>query len=299
MNLFRRSLLFSAAAIGLACERGKPPVRADSTAGTPVAAVDSTKPEPLRSWDPSAGPLLLVVAESPSRALVIVPDSANAAAQLANIPHPASVTLLGRSGTVQTAELPAVTDSGACTVASLNAAPPPRPWSIGFIGGVVAPLPMDSIQSFATAESTSLAATVTRLASALPNDSAGRFAGLPFVVRTMWRFTVPGDIQVVVATLARQINQEATPLQERTLLIAERRQTGNDTTFSRAYSERFYGDEDTIESPDVLAAVLLGGNRNAAIILTRDFGDAVAYGLLERGDDSRWRARWTSARRHC
>jgi hypothetical protein len=152
---------------------------------------------------------------------------------------------------------------------------------------------MDSIQSLTAGDSASLAATVIRLASALPNDSAGRFNGLPFVVRTVWRFTAPDGIQVVVATLARQINQEATPLQERTLLIAERRQSGSDTTFAKAY------EEETIESPEVLAATLLGSNRNAAIVLTRDYGDASAYGLLERGDDGRWRARWNSARRHC
>jgi hypothetical protein len=299
MNLFRRSLWFGAALIGAACERAKAPVRADSTTAKPVTPVDSTTTVPPQSWDPSAGPLLLVTAESPSRAFVIVPDSASASAQLSTIPHPATVTLLGRGGTVQTADLPAVGDSGACVVATLNAAPPPRPWSIGFIGGVVSPLPMDSIQAFSAADSASLVATITRLASVLPNDSAGRFTGLPFVVRTAWRFTIPGEIQEVVGTLNRQINQEATPLQEHTLLIAERRLKGNDTSFSKVYSERFYGPEETIESPDVVAAALLGANRNAAIILSRDFGDATAYGLLERGDDGRWRARWTSARRHC
>jgi hypothetical protein len=200
---------------------------------------------------------------------------------------------------VQTAELPTVGDSGACTIATLNAAPPPRLWSIGFIGGVVAPLPLDSIQSFAAADSASLSAMVTRIASALPNDSAGRFNGLPFVVRTLWRFNALGNVQTVVATLARQINQEATPLQERTLVIAERRLKGNDTTFTKAYSERSYGLEETIESSDVLAAALLGGNRNPALILSRDYGDVTAYGLLERGDDGHWRALWTSARRHC
>jgi hypothetical protein len=242
--------------------------------------------------------LLLVAAESPSRAFVIAPDSATAAAQLAAIPHPASVTLLGRGGTVQTAELPAVSDSGACTVATLRAAPPPRSWSIGFIGGVVAPLPLDSIQSFSAADSTSLSAAVTRIASALPNDSAGRFNGLPFVVRTLWRFNASNDVRAVVATLMRQINQEATPLQEHTLIIAEQRLKG-DTTFSKAYSERSYGPEETIESSDILGAALLGVNRNAALILSRDYGDVTAYGLLERGDDGHWRARWTSARRHC
>lgn len=299
MNLFRRSLWVGAAFLGMACERGKPPVHVDTTTPKPVVTVDSTINTPPRNWDSSAGPLLLVAAESPSRAFVIAPDSASAAAQLSAIPHPASVTLLGRGGTVQTAELPAIGDSGACIVATLNAAPPPRLWSIGFIGGVVAPLPLDSIQSFTPADSASLSAMVTRIASTLPNDSAGRFSGLPFVVRSLWRFNSASDVQAVVATLARQINQEATPLQERTLVIAERRLKSADTTFTKAYSERSYGLEETIESSDVLAAALLGGNRNAALILSRDYGDVTAYGLLERGDDGHWRAVWTSARRHC
>lgn len=299
MNLFRRSLWVGAAFVGTACERGKPPVHADSTTPPPIVAADSAITAPPRNWDASAGPLLLVAAESPSRAFVIAPDSASAAAQLAAIPHPASVTLLGRGGTVQTAELPTVADSGACTVATLNAAPPPRLWSIGFIGGVVAPLPLDSVQSLTAADSASLSAMVTRIASTLPNDSAGRFSGLPFVVRTLWRFNAATDVQAVVATLARQINQEATPLQERTLVIAERRMKSSDTTFTKAYSERSYGPEETIESSDVLAAALLGGNRNAALILSRDYGDVTAYGLLERGDNGHWRALWTSARRHC
>ena len=299
MNLFRRTLWVSAAFVGTACERGKPPVHVDTAAPKPVVAVDSTVSTPPRNWDSNAGPLLLVAAESPSRAFVIAPDSASAATQLAAIPHPASVTLLGRGGTVQTAELPTVGDSGACTVATLKAAPPPRLWSIGFIGGVVAPLPLDSIQSFTPTDSASLSAMVTRIASALPNDSAGRFNGLPFVVRSMWRFNAATDVQAIVATLARQINQEATPLQERTLVIAERRLKGSDTTFTKSYSERFYGPEETIETSDVLGAALLGGNRNAALILSRDYGDVTAYGLLERSDDGHWHALWTSARRHC
>jgi hypothetical protein len=131
----------------------------------------------------------------------------------------------------------------------------------------------------------------------LPNDPAGRFAGLPFVVRALWRFNVAGGPQVVVANLSRQINQEATPLEERTFLIAERK--GTDSTLTTAYSERSYGAEETIQNRDVLAAALVGASRNPALIIGRDYGDATAYGLIERGDDGKWRARWSSARRRC
>jgi len=296
MKLFRRTYLLFTMLAAVACERAKPPARTDSAAPKAVVARDSATAVP-RNWDESAGPVLLVAAETPTHAFVLLPDSASSASEIANLPHPASVTLFGRSGTVQTAELPGVTDSGACVIATLSAAPPPRPWSVGFLGGVVSPLTMDSTESISHADSLTLVTGATRLASALPNDSAGRFSGLPFVVRGLWRFTLPDGPQVVIATLVRQINQEATPLQERTLLFAER--VSSDTTLSTAYTERSYGDEETIETRDILAAALLGATKTPAVVLSRDFGDSIAYALIERGAGGRWRARWTSARRHC
>jgi hypothetical protein len=137
-----------------------------------------------------------------------------------------------------------------------------------------------------------------RLASALPNDSAGRFTGLPFTVVSIWRFAIPAGQEVVVATLSRQINQEATPLQERTMIVAERTPS-RDTTLVPAYTERSYGDEDTIESREPLAAALLGPGRTPAIVVSHDFGNAVSYTILERAGDHQWRVRWSSGRRHC
>ena len=115
--------------------------------------------------------------------------------------------------------------------------------------------------------------------------------------RTSLALLAPGSSEVVVATFTRQINQEATPLQERTLLIGER--PPKDTTFVTAYSERSYGEEETIESRDVLAAALIGASHTPALVLAHDYGDATAYGLVERGDNGRWRSRWLSARRRC
>jgi hypothetical protein len=252
---------------------------------------------PRGRWDEAAGPVLLVVGSSPANALVVTPDSATAAARLAAIPRPASVTLFGRGGTVQTAELSSVSDAGACPAGTLNAAPPPRPWSIGFIGGVIAPLALDSTPSISKSDSSALVVTVNRLASALPNDSAGRFAGLPFLVRSLWRFTISNGPVVVIASVTRQINQEATPLQEHTFLIAEN--PPNDTTFTTRYSERSYGEEETIESRDVLAGAQIGVERTPALFLTRDYGDTTAYGLIERAADGQWHRRWTSTRRKC
>jgi hypothetical protein len=297
MKLFRRTLTLVGLFLAGACDRSKAPPPPDSATVKPAGNTDSVATAESRNWNPNVGPVLLVAADAPTRAFIIAPDSATASATLASIPHPASVTLFSRSGSVQTAELPSVADTGPCVVANLRAAPPPRTWNVGFIGGVVSPLPLDTTEALAHNDSSSLVVWMNRLASALPNDSAGRFSGLPFVVRYIWRFNVPAGAQFVVANLSRQINAEATPLQESTFLIAERSAT--DTTFATAYNERTYGPEETIQTRDVLAAALLGPNRNPALILGRDFGDATGYGLVERGDDGKWRARWSSRPRRC
>ena len=125
---------------------------------------------------------------------------------IATIPHPASVTLFGRGGNVQTADLPSVRDSLGCMVAPLTAAPPPHAWSIGFVGGVVTPLAVDSAASIDHADSAVFVVSLNRLASSLPNDPAGRFAGLPFVVQSLWRFSV-ADGPDRRRRLARAANQ--------------------------------------------------------------------------------------------
>jgi hypothetical protein len=296
MMPFRRARGWWLLALTVACERGKSPSPADSATIKPAGSADSTAAPRVSTWNSSAGPVLLVTSEDPARAFIVVPDSAATDATLAALPHPADVTLFSRAGTVQTAQLPEVNESGACPAASLTGAPPPRAWSIGFIGGVVAPLPIDSIESIPAADSSALVVWMNRLASALPNDSAGRFSGLPFVVRGLWRFTVPSGPRVLVGSLVRQINQEATPLQERTFLVAE--QTATDSSYATVYSERRYGDEETIQNTEVLAGALIGANRTPTIVVARDFGEANAFGFIERSE-GRWHVRWTSARRHC
>ena len=295
MKPARRPVALLALAAAIACRGERTPAARESATAVPAPVPESTTAAPV-TWNPMAGPVLLVAADTPTHAFVLLPSGASEAT-LAAIPHPASVTLFSRSGTVQTADLPTLPDTTACSVATLEAAPPPRPWNVGFIGGVVAPLPVDSAESLSASDSATLVTWLNRMASGLPNDSAGRFSGLPFVVHDIWRFTLPGGPQVLAGSLIRQINQEATPLQERTFVLGER--SPSDSSFARAYSERSVGDEETVESTDLLAALVLGDSRRGAIIVARDFGNATAFGLVERGDDGRWLARWSSPRRHC
>lgn len=295
MNNFRASAGISLLLVVGGCRRDRAPGRAETTVAPPPVAAESSSAAPA-NWNVGAGPVLLVSGDTPTRALLVIPEE-NGQATLAALPRPASATLFSRAGVVQTAELPAIADSGGCIVAALSAAPPPRPWNVGFIGGVVAPLSVDSVGSLSSADSLRYATWLNRLASALPNDSSGRFSGLPFVVRSISRFAIPDGPGVIVGTLSRQLNQEATPLQERTFLIAE--QSRGDSTIVSAYGERSYGDEETIESRELLAALLIGETRTPAIVISRDFGNDVAYALFQRVGDAKWRKQWSSARRHC
>src|SRR5262249_23180613 len=136
MKRFRRI----AAAVGvcafvsaLACRREKPVAATDSAAARPVVGSDTTAARAPSTWDPGAGPLLLVATDSPTKALVILPTESDTT-PIATIPHPASVTLFGRGGNVQTADLTSVRDSLGCLIAPLTAAPPPHSWNVGFIG---------------------------------------------------------------------------------------------------------------------------------------------------------------------
>lgn len=301
MKQFRRIVAAVSISSGLAsaaCRRDKPVnPPADSTHPIPVTGAESTTAaHPVSTWDVGAGSVLLVSSDVPTRAIVVLPSETDSTT-LATLPRPASATLLGRGGDVQTADLAGVNDSAGCHLAPLTAAPPPHAWTVGFIGGVVSPLPVDSAASITHGDSVQFVVSLNRLASAIPNDSAGRFTGLPFVVQSLWRVVVPDGPTVVAGALVRQINQEATPLQERTFVVGERR--GSDTVFTMGYNERSYGQEETIESRELLAAILVGDGKTPALVLARDYGDDNAYSILERGVDARWRLRWTSRRRHC
>jgi hypothetical protein len=298
MNDFRRSLVAAVlCGAAAACERRKTPPPLDSAAVNPTGVADSSAAATARTWNSDIGPVLLVAGESPGEAIVLFPGDSTTQASAARIPRPASVILLGRAGTVQMGEIPTIADSAGCAFADVGGAPPPHAWNVGFVGGVVAPIAVDSTEALSHADSVTAVTWMNRLASALPNDPAGRFAGLPFVVRNIWRFRLGDHTEVVAANLTRQINQEATPLQEHTFLIAEH--GARDSTFATAYFERSYGAEETIETLELLAAITLGASRQPALVVARDFGDENAFRIIERAGPGRWRAGWSSPRRHC
>ena len=242
-------------------------------------------PRVTSEWNAELGTLLVVPSDSDNSAVVLYPTGDDAAT------GSEAVTLVNGGGDTVRATL-THTDSVECGDVPMArlAAVPAGTWSIG-MGRHPAPLVhVDSIESLPSADSSRLAADIARLASALPMPRNSRFGGLPFAVVSARRFTLDGR-QYVAAHLARRLNQEAQPLEERTFILAERADSSTNSRLAVAYSQRSEGTEDTAEHFDLLA--VLKGKRSPLLLISRDQLSQTRYDLLERQDDGTWRVRWS------
>jgi hypothetical protein len=298
-----------------ACDR-KPRPAADSThVGPPAAAPDTPAASTgaVSRWDSEAGTALLVPGEDGAVFVVVPGESAEGSstdrtAGSATDVLPADVALFARSGAVGRAKaVPAASAANSCDWPSARLGPASGAdvlpsWTIGFVGGAPAPIALDSIESASAADSATLAATVTRLAGTLPDDTVRAFHGVPFTVRSAYRFPIGDSREGLAAVLTRALNQEASPLSERVLLVAERPRPSAGASAAPwlvAYHERVAGREDEVPATEILAAVAIGPTRRPTLLLARSLTNGSQYALLERTGDLAWRARWTSAVRGC
>lgn len=259
------------------------------------------------TWDGTTfGRGLVVVGESPQTAQLIAPDVGANTSQSLGV----QATLVGRNGSVQTVSVRRAPvddtesspgDECAPSVPILlalsHSGTPIAPWAVGFMGGQIRPLAMDSLEGLTRVDSADLVVQVTRLASLLPSDRLGHFVGLPFSVHSLWRFSTAHGGRTVAANLIRRVNQEARPLEERTMLVAER--DSGSAAYSLAYFEQSRGEEETVESRDILAAALAGLHAVPTLVVAHDFGDELSYSILERDAPTHWRVVWASPRPHC
>lgn len=298
-----------------ACERQRnvPPV--DSSVPLRPAPVNSSGTPSASTWDARLGPVLLVEGSAPDLATVVVGDSSRTGADTVTEREAIAIRstpalLLGRGDSVQLGLLQETRigkeeEDTECTgwptwhIASARAGSQLAPWSIGFVGATVQPVRMDSIENLSRADSARLAAEVTRLASTLPSSGSERFVGLPFTVTSLWRFRAGPGVEGVVANLVRHVNEEARPSEERTLVIAERDSSHRDERFTLAYYDRSQGSEETVESRDILALARPSADAQPMLLLGRDYGDGMAYAIVQRDPSGRWREKWRSARGHC
>jgi hypothetical protein len=228
-----------------------------------------------------------VPSDSDNTAIVLLPQGSPS-----QLRPSTSVTLISANGDTAVARIASVvSDSVECGDAPLvrltgNVS---SEWTVGLAARSAVSLPRDSIAALSAADSTRLAADLARLASALPMQKNSRFTGLPFAVLDAFRF-VSADREFVAAQLVRRLNQEASPLEERTFIIAERSATPKNQPYSVSYSQRSEGVEDAAEHYEILAATRV--QQATLLLLSRDQVSKTTYDLLERADAG-WRVRWS------
>lgn len=299
-------LVMLAAAVG--CERDREQAPIDTVAADPTLPPDTAVLPPVSTsaWDRSAGSILTVPGGGPGDALIIFPELTDttltdttrfAPSRAEGIP----LELFDRSGLTTSdtvAQMAAHEWTGGCTEwpsAALRGAP--LRWTVGFAAGRVSPIPLDSIEGMSSQDSSALAATLARSASTLPETPEDRFRGLPFRVRSAYRFSTGDGTLIVVADLVRRLTVEASPLEEHTLLVAERDSAAAAPRV--VYHDRRAGPEEKVEAIELLAAVELGRVPHPALVMARVGYETIAYTLLERLAPGRWRTRWTSVTTGC
>ncbi|MDQ6829161.1 MAG: hypothetical protein M3081_09885 [Gemmatimonadota bacterium] len=294
-----------------ACDQTRKPPRSDTThvVTTTPPVVESITPRAVQStWDSAAGPMMLVREDSAALAAVIFPQYTDSllpdTVRFSSVGiRAATVDLFARSGRVGRARIatlagmewitPGATEWPTATLAPLESTSLPR-WMIGFAAGRAQPVPLDSIAGATRVDSAQFVAEVARLASALPNDTASAFRGIPFAVRLALRFTSAPGVQALVADIIRRVPQEANPVEEHILLVAERDSGATTGRYHTVYGERTSGTEEGIETTEILAAVRIGSSARPTIVLERQGYESLAYSLLERVGATAWKVKWTS-----
>ena len=291
-----------------ACERQRSAARTDSMTRVATTATDAgTARRGKNGWNIAAGPALLVQGPTPDEAVVLfpTPNDSDAVAQLDSASlNDVPVVLLGRGGrrfSAQLAEPPndAADDCERWLLRSISGAPEGAAWSVGFVNGRVAALPLDSVEVLSPRDSAALVAEASRLASSVRAATGPSFQGLRFTVHDIRRFQAGPGVQAMVAHLIRRVNQEANPQEEQTLLIAERDSGVTSGPYQLAYAERAFGREERVVAPEVLSALRIGGSTQPSLVVARDNDDGVVYVLLERTGPRRWRTAWTSGVTRC
>ena len=243
---------------------------------------------------------------SRNEAIALFPASGDSAAvarldsvSLTEVP----VILFGRGGTRYSAQLGAPTGEGTddCERWPLHAFQPASDasWSVGFASDHVRPIALDSVALLSPRDSMVLVAETSRLASSVTAPVGTSFQGLRFTTEDVRRFQAVPGVQALVAHLVRRVNQEASPLEEQTLLIAERDSGVTGGSYRLAYAERTSGREEDVVTPEVLAGVRIGGGTEPSLVVARDGSDGIAYAMLERVGPHHWRVRWSSGITSC
>ena len=280
--------------------------RTDSAQGS-LPPVYPSSPLANTNWDGAAGPLMIVAGTTGDTAAVVLPEATDSSiTSFQGISPPIaglSFDLFGRGGKLESAANVSALPAFDSTVHSCYSWPRARVhtsvanWRVGFVSNHVIAVKVDSIESLSSPDSASLAAAITQTASTLPAAADPAFRGLPFRVRSAYRFTLD-SVDVVIADVVRAVNEEASPRIEHLMVIGERA-AGSRGKFDAAYYARTAGAEESTQVTDILAVVEIGGERRPVVVVGIESEDGGRVGLVERVAPGRWNLTWRSAYTDC
>ena len=291
----RRAVIALALAVA-ACDTRSPPAasRDDSPA---ITASDSSRPIGKNLWNDSLGTLIATVSAQNGRPILYMSDSIRVGT--------VEVELFSHDTQVVRGVLRVERHANGCPwqraaqfVRQPNDAGP-APWSLALSPGIGRPMAIDAIGELAPRDSSSLAIQVSRLASALPDDSiSAPFRGLPVVVRDAWRFQLADGAPVAVAVVMRSTNVESNPRAEMVLMVAEPDLSSATRGWQAFWMRRNAGPEERIEGADLLAALQLR-NGHAAVVFMREGDRGMQVEFVERVARGAWRTKWSSVALSC
>lgn len=299
--------------VGIAgCDRPRPAVDEDTATDTlaPINPASDSTATVATGWESDAGPYVIlptvdggIMAGSLLRPGV-EGDRLGDTTGLGAVVAPGRLELFSRAGKVGEAQLGVEQgrriepECAAWPTARLTFATgaDTRPWTAAFADGRITAIPLDSIEGMAPRDSARLAAELTRLASALADDTSATFRGLPFVVLRAYRAR-DNDAAFIVATLIRRINQEDSPKEERLVMVVDAAATDS-RRWRVAWLERAAGTEDELLVAEPLLAFRARGASDVRLLFGRDDGVSLSAAVLARSATG-WALQWESPASGC
>ncbi len=272
----RRALTAALCLLSCMVACGTPPADRTPAPDAPFHDVSSrvptgTAPAP---WPENIGSFLAVDNVTKGEALLFRRDTSS---------MPASISVVGFDSASTRVSLRDVRAVPCATRALLRVNGAPAGWSVALDSARARPVLIDALEDLSRADSQRVVVRIQRVLNALPDSGdAMEFRGLPVVVRDAWVVRLPSG-PITVARGARLRNLEATAHEELRFIILENDQP--------RYIARVAGDEEVVESWDLLAAVVT--DRGPVLAVAREGTRSLQLELvaLERGS---WRSIWRS-----
>jgi hypothetical protein len=292
----------------VACSPDRKSANVDTMAAPQPQAVPGSVLPVNPGWDENeAGPAMLLASpDNTAIASIVIPaltDSAFARASGLNADSLAGMAFdlfsragLSGSGRIGTRAQSTALECLSWPMMTLELDSQPV-WQVGFRRGMATSLPLDSLETFSSADSISVTTELARLASALPALNDPTFQGLPFAVRKAYRSS-SGTSSFLIGDIVRKINEEANPREEHLLLIGER-SASDPAHYQTVFESRAAGSEDLVRTSDVLAAIRFVNDGRTAVIVSFEYENGSRVVLIERAAPYRWRQAWRSAYAGC